>query len=80
MTTFFSDQKKYLAVSIPNGYVYLLEIKMVAITQMNIWVSTTLWMYLKSFMVLSQKKCDHMYDLKKHYLSNKKEIINLLFS
>ena len=29
-------------------------------------------------MVLSQKKCDHMYDLKKHYLSNKKEIITTI--
>lgn len=29
-------------------------------------------------MVLSQKKCDCMYDLKKHYLSNKKEILSTI--
>ena len=34
--TFFSDQKKYLAVSIPNGYVYLEEIKMQGKRQMKV--------------------------------------------
>lgn len=33
---FFSDQKKYLAVSVPNGYVHLLEIKMQGKRQMKV--------------------------------------------
>jgi len=33
---FFTDQKKYLVVSVPNGYVHLLEIKLQGKRQMKI--------------------------------------------
>ena len=33
---FFSDQKKYLAVSVPNGYIYLDEVKLQGKRQMKV--------------------------------------------